>query len=101
MSGPLLSVEVGYALPARQTLIALQVPAGTTAREAVIRSGLAERHPELNLRECPIGVFGKEVADDRELSDGDRVEIYRPLANEPRAARREKAARGGTMGNKS
>jgi putative ubiquitin-RnfH superfamily antitoxin RatB of RatAB toxin-antitoxin module len=46
---------------------------------------------------CPLGVFGRVVADDYGVQAGDRVEIYRPLEREPREARRELAARGLTM----
>ncbi|MGV8397225.1 RnfH family protein, partial [Pseudomonas aeruginosa] len=36
-----IAVEVVYALPERQALLRLSVPAGTSAREAVLLSGIA------------------------------------------------------------
>ena len=51
--------------------------------EAVAASGLPFRGR--------IGVFGKTVNPDTRLSDGDRVEIYRSLALDPKEARRRRA----------
>ena len=38
-----------------------------------------------------MGIFGKRVALDHPLAPGDRVEIYRPLAMDPKEARRRRA----------
>ena len=68
-----IAVEVVYALPERQTLLALHVPAGTTAQEAVALSGLLRQHPELDLAQHKLGLFGKVSAADTVLREGDRV----------------------------
>ena len=88
-----ITVEVVYARPETQRLIALEVPAGTTLIEAVRRSGILECFPEIDADAAPMGIFG-EVVDDRarELRHLDRVEIYRPLEADPREQRRERAA---------
>jgi len=96
----LLSIEVACALPHKQTLRSFRLPAGVTARAAVMQSGLQSVYPAIDFGSCPIGVFGRVVADDHALRDGDRVEVYRPLVNEPRDARRKLAAKGATMGTK-
>jgi len=88
-----IGVEVCYARPDVQAVVALTVPAGTTALDAVKRSGLARRFPELEGAVNPLGVFGKRVADDYVLKDGDRVEILRPLTADPKEARRKRAAK--------
>ncbi len=93
-----ISVEVAYATPERQKIVSLQVADRSAARKAVLASGLDADFNELDLHRCPIGVFGSVVADDYHLRAGDRVEIYRPLLNEPRAARRAAAERGDTIG---
>jgi uncharacterized protein len=90
----LVAIEVVYARPEEQVVIALNVPVGTTAGEAVERSGLATRFAEIG-GEKKLGVFGKAVAADTPLAAGDRVEIYRPLEADPKQARRRKA--GGAM----
>lgn len=91
-------IEVAYARPDRQWVIALTVPTGTSVRAAVQLSGLAPDCPELELAACPLGVWGHRVPDDRPVRSGDRVEIYRPLQCDPRTARRAAAARGTTLG---
>jgi len=88
-----MPVEVAYALPARQVIVRLQVPAGTTAREAVLRSAIATQFPGLDAEASPLGIFGKAVADGQVLQEGDRVEIYRPLIADPKEARRARAVR--------
>jgi hypothetical protein len=69
------------------------MPEGTTARQAVERSGILQRFPEIDLDQVNLGIFGQVVSPDAGLRDGDRVEIYRPLIAEPKQARRERAQR--------
>ncbi len=82
----IMRVEVVHALAARQVVVPLQVPEGATAGQAVAMSGL----PAAGLR---IGIGGRIVAATRELRDGDRVELLRPLAADPKEARRLRARR--------
>jgi len=90
----LIEVEVAYALPERQTLLRLNVPVGTTAEQAVQRSGLLARYPDLDLSANKLGIFAKVVPPQRELREGDRVEIYRPLIADPKAVRQKRAEEG-------
>lgn len=87
-----VGVEVCYARADVQAVVALKVAVGTTAKEAVGRSGLARRFPELDGSQ-PLGVYGKRVAEDYVLKEGDRVEILRPLTVDPKEARRRRAAK--------
>jgi hypothetical protein len=96
----LISVEVACALPEKQLIIKLEVPLGTGARAAVELSAMQEEFPQLDIRRCAIGVFGEVVKEDHPLKQDDRVEVYRPLINDPREARRSLAARGSTMGGR-
>lgn len=88
-------VEVVYAAPGEQWLVALEVTAGATAEEAVDLSGVRNRYPDLDTSR--IGIFGEHVDPDQRLEDGDRVEIYRPLKADPKEVRREMAKLGRTM----
>ena len=98
MATPLtIEVEVAYALAERQIIVAMEVPAGTTARDAVRRAGLEKEFPDIDAVQCDIGVFGQRVKSDYVLRAGERVEIYRLLEMDPREARRRLAARGETM----
>jgi uncharacterized protein len=89
----LLHVEVVYALPEKQVLIALDVEEGTTALQAIERSGILQQFPQPDPRRNGVGVFGRVVALDTPLKDGDRVEIYRPLNADPKEMRRERVRR--------
>jgi putative ubiquitin-RnfH superfamily antitoxin RatB of RatAB toxin-antitoxin module len=90
-----IEVEVAYALAGEQQLLRLSVPAGTTVREAALRSGLDAKFADLDLAQASLGIFGKLVAkpEERVLEAGDRVEIYRPLLADPKEARKARAAR--------
>jgi len=89
----MLRVEVIYALRDRQVLLALEVEEGTTARQAVERSGILQRYPEIDLARAALGVFGRVVSPDTSLRGGDRVEIYRSLIANPKEARRSRSGR--------
>jgi putative ubiquitin-RnfH superfamily antitoxin RatB of RatAB toxin-antitoxin module len=91
-------VEVAYATPACQEAIAVVVRPGMTIEQTIRQSGILARFPEIDLARNPVGVFG-ELAGLRDLvRDLDRVEIYRPLIADPKAARKQRAARGGKKG---
>lgn len=91
----MLDVEVAYALADKQKIVRLQVPAGTTVRQAALQSGLDRDFPGLNLAESPLGIFGKAVGkpDEQVLEEGDRVEVYRPLLADPKEVRKQRAER--------
>jgi len=95
--GARIAVEVAYALPDQQTLLRLKVPEGTTAEEAIRRSGMLDRHPGIDLPASKIGIFAKPVPASRVLREGDRVEIYRPLIADPKAVRKQRAEEGKRM----
>ena len=100
MAEPLVEIEVVYAAVDRQVLMSLAVAAGTSLRAAVLGSGIDAQFPELDLQGCPLGIFGKVVADAdvRRVQVGDRIEIYRPLLADPMEIRRLRAAKAASNG---
>jgi putative ubiquitin-RnfH superfamily antitoxin RatB of RatAB toxin-antitoxin module len=94
-----IEVEVVYALAGRQALLAITIPAGATAGEAVDQSGIAKQFPQHDFSTSQLGIWGRPVDSDQLLEDGDRVEIYRPLNIDPREARRKLATEGKSMGH--
>jgi uncharacterized protein len=96
-----IAIEVACAEPDRQTVIALEVPLGCTAGEAVERSAILAHHPALDPASCGVGIFGREVGHGHVLAAGDRVEVLRPLPEDPRARRRRLARQGQTMSGRS
>lgn len=89
-----VSVEVVCATVDRQVLKTLQLPAGSTARDAALQSGLQGDFPGIDLAGAPLGIFGKALSapETRLLEDGDRVEVYRPLLADPKDVRKRRAA---------
>ena len=81
----MITVEV--VLPPRTAT--LQLAAGATLRDAVAAAGFS-------IEGLKTGIFGKLAGPETVLRDGDRVEIYRPLALDPKEARRRRAAAGRT-----
>ena len=93
-----IAIEVAFALPEKQRIISLRVPLGTTAREAVALADLPSHFPELpadTFSDPDLGLFGKRLREPggHRLRAGDRVEVYRGLIIDPKAAR---LARAGT-----
>jgi putative ubiquitin-RnfH superfamily antitoxin RatB of RatAB toxin-antitoxin module len=86
-----MQVEVVFAVPERQLLEVVHVPDGATVADAIRRSGIGRMFPEVDTDALQAGIWGKTVDRDQLLKDGDRVELYRPLAMDPRDARRLKA----------
>ncbi|HSV60232.1 MAG TPA: RnfH family protein [Variovorax sp.] len=76
----------------------LNLQDGATAERAVLASRLAAQLPELDWRALQPGVWGRAVAWDCALKDGDRIELCRDLTVDPKVARRERFARQGARG---
>ena len=91
----MINVEVVYALPKEQKIIALKVAKGTTVYEAVKLSGIERMYPQIHIESDAMGIFGKAIKDPKTavLKDNQRVEIYRPLIADPKEARAKRAAK--------
>jgi sulfur carrier protein len=82
-------VEMAPLTPQLEGLTGLLLPAGATVFDAL--EALAMRlSPEVRL-----GVWGHTIAATEVLSDGDRIEFYRPLKHDPKVARQARVARRG------
>lgn len=88
-----MRVEVVYALPEGHDATTVELPAGATVADALAASGIAGRHAGLDLSQ--VGIFGRRVAGHVRVADGDRLEIYRPLALDPKESRRQRARGAG------
>ena len=86
-----IEIDVAYARAENQKIITLTVEEGSTIASAIQQSGILKLFPEIDLDKQKIGVFSKP----RQLTDvvkqGERIEIYRPLTIDPKAARRARA----------
>lgn len=97
MSDARIRVEVAYARPDKQKIIELYVTPGTTMLDAARQSGIDEHFPEIDFETMPMGIFGKaeKTPGQRELREGERVEIYRPLKIDPKQVRKQRAEQSG------
>lgn len=86
-----MKVSVVHALPDRQIVFDLDVSAGTTVAGALVQSGIFSAVPDTE--QAAVGIYGNIVSRDAVLQPGDRIEIYRPLSEEPKEARRRRVRR--------
>ena len=86
-----LHVSVVYAEPGRRIVRELDVAAGATVADAIRASAIAATAGLAAIDLTHLGIFGKAVAADAVLREGDRVEILRPLKIDPKEARRRRA----------
>ena len=92
-----IRVEVCYASTTAQCLLSVDLPEESVVSDAIQRSGILIRFPELVLEQLSVGLFSKKCTLDTILKEGDRVEIYRPLTIDPKVARRLRAAKNKKM----
>ncbi|MFT5930230.1 MAG: putative ubiquitin-RnfH superfamily antitoxin RatB of RatAB toxin-antitoxin module [Oceanospirillaceae bacterium] len=99
----MINVEVAFALPDQQKIVALQVPIGTTVYDAAVMSCIVDQFEGLQLAGTPMGIFGKAVKNPQaeEIKQGQRVEIYRPLTIDPKEARANRAAKAAAKAQKN
>jgi len=87
----------------KQWLYETVVPRGTNAQELIEQSDFLEQIDFLKdktVDSLDIGIYSQRVSVDTLLEEGDRIEIYRPLAADPKEVRRQLALIGKTIGNK-
>jgi putative ubiquitin-RnfH superfamily antitoxin RatB of RatAB toxin-antitoxin module len=94
----IFGVTVVLAEATHQSVVSLQVGEGTTAWQAVQLTGLLDERDDLEVSRLALAIFGKQVDNERVLEAGDRVEILRPLPQDPKLRRRQLAREGGGMG---
>jgi uncharacterized protein len=88
-----IHVEIIYAQPQRSIIKSLLLSPGATIADALAQAASDANFRGVDLANLPVGIFGKVARRDVKLNDGDRIEIYRPLQEEPKLARRKRASR--------
>lgn len=86
-----IRVEIVYAEPQRGIIKSLMLTPGASVRDALAKAASDPVFSKVDLANSPVGIFGKLTRSDQVLNDGDRIEIYRPLTQEPKVARRSRA----------
>ena len=92
----MIRVTVAIALRERQEVVAVELSEGSTVADAIAAARLAERFPGLDMATVKTGIWAREASLATTLRDSDRVEIYRPLAADPKETRRSRALKSST-----
>ncbi|MGX9418801.1 RnfH family protein [Vibrio sp. WJH972] len=87
----MIQVEVIYALPDEQRVLALMVDSESSVEDIIQQSGVLAMYPEIDLAKNKVGVFSRNVKLNTTVNNGDRIEIYRPLLADPKEIRRKRA----------
>jgi uncharacterized protein len=88
-----IGIEIVYAQPQHSILKALQLAPGSTIADALAAAAADPDFFGVDLAQAAVGIFGKVVRREQTLKDGDRIEIYRPLLEEPKLARRKRLSK--------
>ena len=84
---------VADATPAREYLWALELPDTARIGDALTAARALAGAAPIPWESASVGVFGEVRRRSDACADGDRIELYRPLARDPRARRRERLRR--------
>jgi len=84
---------IAYAAPNRQYLIPVELPGDACIDDALVAARLAAPQAPVPWDSASVGIFGELRGRAAVPQDGDRIELYRPLRQEPRERRRDRAGR--------
>ena len=84
-------VEVAYALPHRAIVKTYHMKHPSTVSDALTIAAADPDFSGVDLADSAVGIFGSIVRPEQALQGGDRIEIYRALAADPKTARRARA----------
>jgi len=89
--------SVAYAARDRQYLWEVELPVTASVQDAILAARRAADSggdpAPIPWDEAPVGIFGEPCERAAIPREGDRIELYRPLLNDPKQARRERARR--------
>lgn len=86
-----IKVLVVFAMPQTQKVIELSVEPNSTVAQIVAQSNISDFFPEFDFSAPKVGIFNRSVKLTDTCRDGDRIEVYRPLIADPKAARAKRA----------
>jgi hypothetical protein len=86
-----IGIEVAYAEPHRSIVKTYRLALPASIEDALRLAAADPEFAGIDFESSAVGIFGRVAARHQALADGDRVEIYRPLAADPKSARRARA----------
>jgi putative ubiquitin-RnfH superfamily antitoxin RatB of RatAB toxin-antitoxin module len=93
MDNDQITVLVVFAMPDNQKVLELKVNPAATVADIVVQSNISAFFPDFDFSKPKVGIFNRTVKLSDTCRDGDRIEIYRPLLADPKAARLKRAQR--------
>jgi putative ubiquitin-RnfH superfamily antitoxin RatB of RatAB toxin-antitoxin module len=94
-----IGIEVAYAEPHRAVVKTFRLALPATVDDALRLAAADPEFAGIDFAGSAVGIFGRVAVLGQELADGDRVEIYRPLAADPKSARRARAREARSKGS--
>lgn len=86
-----INVEVVYGLPDKQSLLSLKVNKDSSVEQAIEASGIQQLYPDIDFQINKVGIWNRVCKLTDALSEGARIEIYRPLVADPKEVRKRRA----------
>ena len=86
-----MKVQVTYAESDRMLNCWVEVEGQATVADCLLRAAVSEEFVTLDIRQFDVGIFGERCEPERVVRDKDRIELYRPLHNDAKTARRLRA----------
>lgn len=88
-----INIEIAYATEKQQDILKITIPINSKIVDAIKFSNILEKHPEIDITNLAVGVFGKRIyeIENYVIKNNDRIEIYRPLLKSPNQKRLERA----------
>ena len=83
-----MNIGIAYADKFKRVWLKLDVPNGSTVQEVIDHSGLLHQFPDIDLSKQRVGVFGKLSKLNANVTEGDRIEIYRDITADPETVER-------------
>lgn len=87
----MITIEVVYGLPDKQSLLSLDVEEGATVESAIVASGIQQMYAEIDLTQNKVGIWNRTARLSDKVKNNDRIEIYRPLIADPKEVRKRRA----------
>ena len=86
-----LQIEIAYAEPQRAIVKIYGLDSRSSLADVIRLVALDADFSGVNVTNAAFGILGKPARPEQALQEGDRIEIYRPLAADPKTARRARA----------
>ncbi len=86
-----ISIQIVYALPEQVWIQELTVPVGSTLEFALLQIDVLQFPHSMKIDSQHLAVFGQKAKLSDALHEFDRIEILRPLLQDPKDNRRQRA----------